>query len=329
MAFDGTKPSISQTYGDAIASAQANDADLDGRIEAHKADQNGHGLPALRTTAADYTAHKTDPHAHGVDLVAAAGTATQAEVTAGRGTQSSLAARLAAALNGDGSIKLSTLNNKWINNNDAPTFISTTSFSVPGDKTQMYIPGAQLRLTAAGNYIYAPVASRSFGAGVTTVVIDPAYPVLTAGIGVVEMALIAFDNAVAQACTQNATALAALTGVVAALKVLDIPGFRSGKPAAGAVVNSFLVTRAFTLPAGATNSLFKAGTAATAASTFYIQKSGVNVGTATFAAGSTVAPFTLAAPVAFALADVCTLVAPAAQDATLADLVYNLQGVLP
>lgn len=329
MAFDGTKPNISQTMGDVIAAANQNDVDLDARIEAHKSDQgNPHGIQTLKNSAADYMAHKTDSAAHGIDKIQAAQVATQAEVTAGRGASSSLAARLQVALNADGSIRLSTLNNKWINNGDIPTFISTTSFSVPGDKTLMYIGGAILRFSVAGNYAYAPVASRSYGGGVTTVVIDPGYPILSAGIQSVDLALIAFDNSIANAVTQNAAALTALTGVVAGMKVIDIENFSIGKPAANQVMNRYIAPRAYTLPAGAVNSQFKSLTAATGVSTFMLQKNGANVGTVSFAAAATVGVFNIAAAVAFAPGDVLAIIAPAAQDATLSDLIYTLQGVL-
>lgn len=330
MTFDSTKPNISQTYGDAISAAQQNDADLDARIEAHKADQgNPHGISALKASAADYLSHKTDPAAHGVDQLKLLITAAQAEVTAGRGSMSSLAARLLVALNADGSIRLSTLNNKWINNGDVPTFISATSFSVPGDKTMMYIAGALVRFGIAGNYAYAPVASRSFGSGVTTVVIDPGYPVLTAGLQSVDLALIAFDNSIANSTTQNAAAIAALTGVVAGQKVFDIENFINGKPAASQIVNRYIAVRNYTLPINAANSQFRSGTAASATATFLLQKNGVNIGTVSFAAAGTTGVFSVAAAVAFAAGDVLSIVAPAVQDAALADLTLTLQGVLP
>ena len=328
MAFDATKPNTSQVMGDVIDSARANDVDLDARIEAHKADPNGHGLAAVRANVTDYLSHKTDQNAHGVDVVRAQGLATQAEVSAARGIKSSLTARLDIALGADGALKLSTLNNKWITNNDIPTYISTTSFSVPGDRTGFYVAGAQLRFHTAGDYLYAPVASRVFSAGVTTVTLDPAYAVLTAGIQSVDMGLIAWDNTVAAAVSTLNTALTALTATVNALQVEQIEDWIAGKPGAGALVKRFIAARPFSIPQDAVGSQCKAGTASTGAVTFNLAKNGVNFGTIAFAVGGTVATFSIANATAFAAGDVLSISAPAVQDTTLADIAFFIKGLL-
>lgn len=330
MAFDASKPNLSQTYGDAIASANANDNDLNNRLENHKGDASAHGLAAIIANVADLLLHKANSSdAHGINTITANVAALLAEIAAGRGAKPSLTGRLDAALNGDGSIRLSTLNNKWINNGDVPTFISTNSFSVPGDRTALYIGGVQLRFTVAGSYVYAPVASRAFGGGVTTVVLDPAYAVLNAGIQAVDLALIAWDNTVAQACTSNATNIASVQGQVSGLKQEQIEDWIAGKPAAGAVVKRFIAARGFSLPAGISGAIAKAATAATATASFTLAKNGVPFGTMSFAAAGSVPTFAAATASSFAAGDVLTIIAPASQDATLADIAYYLPGVLP
>ena len=330
MAFDATKPNTSQQIGDVITSTRDNDVALKAQIDAHQADSTAHGLPSLVATQADYVAHKADSTtAHGLATTNAGVLALQTEMGAARGSQSTLATRLASALNGDGSIRLSTLNNKWINNADVPTYINATSFSVPGDKISYYIAGAQLRFTISGSYAYAPVASRSFSGGVTTVVIDPAYPVLTGGLSNVDMALIAWDNAVANSCTQNASNIANVQGQVTSLKVEQIEDWQPGKPAAGATVKRFVAFRAFSIPSGVTNAKANAGTAATASAVFNLQKNGATFGTMTFAADGTVPTWAAATATSFAAGDVFSIVAPASQDATLADIAYYIPGVLP
>lgn len=330
MAFDGSKPNLSQTYGDAVQAANANDVDLNNRIEAHKADSSAHGLAPVLTNVADYLVHKANSsNAHGIDVIIANLASVLAELVAGRGVRSSLTGRLDVALNGDGSIRLSTLNNKWINNADTPTYLSTTSFSVPGDRTLVYIAGVQLRFTVSGSYVYAPVASCSFSAGVTTVVIDPAYPVLTSGVSKVDIGLIGWDNSVANSCTQNATDIANVQGQVTGLKIEQIEDWQAGKPGAGAVIKRMVAARNFSIPSGVTNAKAKAGTAATATATFNLQKNGVTFGTMVFAASGTVPTWSAATATSFTPGDVFSIVAPGSQDATLADIAYYIPGVLP
>ena len=329
--YDPTLPNVGQNVGQAIPAIAANEAAIAAELFAHEQNNsNAHGIDALLAAVADYLLHKANTtNAHGIDAISAQANATSAEVTAARGSQASLAARLATALGLDGSIRLSNLNNKWITNGDIPTFVDTTHFTVPGDKTQMYIAGAQLRLTISANYAFAPVASRSFGSGVTTVVLDPAYPILTSGLSAVDMGLIAWDNTVAASCTTNATNITALQGQVTSLKIEEVENFLNGKPGASAVIDRYIATRAFSIPSGATGSQFKGGTAATASTVFTLAKNGAAFGTATFAAAGTSATFAVAVAVAVAAGDVLTITAPGSQDATLADLVWNIQGVLP
>lgn len=219
MAFDGTKPNTSQQIGDVITSTRDNDVALKAQIDAHQSDSTAHGIPSLVATQADYVAHKSnDTTAHGINATNANVLAIQTEMVAARGTQASVATRLASALNADGSIRLSSLNNKWINNSDTPTYVSTTSFSVPGDRTLVYIAGLQLRFTVSGSYAYAPIASSSFSGGVTTVVLDPAYPVLTSGVSKVDIGLIAWDNAVAAAVAAAQADIDTISGNLSAVQ---------------------------------------------------------------------------------------------------------------
>lgn len=330
MAFDDTKPNKSQTIGEVIEAANANDKALKEEIGAHTRNGSAHGLDDVQKAVADHYAHKADSTtAHGIGETNAQLAAMVAEITAGRGTQGSLAARLIAALNGDGTIKLSTLNNKWINNADTPSFVDSTHLTVPGDRTRVYIGGIQLRLTVSGSYVYAPVASSSYGGGVTTITLDPAYQLLTAGLSAVDIGLIAWDNAVAQACTQNAAAIANVQGQVTGLKIVEVADKYLGKPAAGAIIGIYVAQRAFSIPAGATNSLLKSRVAANASAALTLAKSGAAFGTATFAAAGQSATFAVATAVSVAAGDLITITAPSSQDATLADLVWNLQGVLP
>lgn len=331
MAYDSSKPDVSQTIGDVIRSSNANDVALKLQIDIHENDNSkAHGIDALLATQAEFNSHAADSRfAHGIGTTNANVAALLSEVSGGRGVRDSLSSRLNVALNSDGSIRLSTLNNKWISNGDVPTFVDATRFTVPGDKTLMYIAGAQLRLTISANYAYAPVASRSFGGGVTTVVLDPGYPILTSGLSSVELALIAWDNAVAQSCTTNAADISSVQGQVTELKIEKIEDWISGMPGAGAVVKRFIAARSFSIPSAVDGAVAKANIAATASAQFTLAKNGSAFGSMTFPAAGTVATFAAETATNFVAGDLLTITAPASQDATLADIAFNLKGVMP
>lgn len=229
MTFDAAKPNTSQTIGDVITSALANLNDLNSRDVAHQADiAAAHGIDALITGKADYVAHKANTaDAHGIGTIAAQAAAAQAEITTARGSCAALDTRLSVALHADGGIKLSSIASKWLDNGDVPTFLTGTTFSVPGDRTLVYLAGAILRCTVSASYVYAAIASRSSGAGVTTVVLDPLYPVLSSGLSKIEIALIAWDNAVAAAATENAAGIVDLQGQITGIATL---GSMAGDP---------------------------------------------------------------------------------------------------
>lgn len=231
MTFDAAKPNTSQTIGDSIDATRGNQNDLDARQTAHEADEStAHGIDALLAGKAAAEAHAANSStAHGINIIKATADAAQAEVTAARGSKAALASRLAVALQADGGIKLSSIASKWLDNGDVPTYLSSTSFSVPGDRTKVYIAGVLLRCTVSAEYAYAAIASSSYGAGITTVVLDPLYPVLTAGLSKIEIALIAWDNAVALAATQNAADIVELQGDMTAISSI---GSMAGDPTA-------------------------------------------------------------------------------------------------
>ena len=104
-------------------------------------------------------------------------------------------------------------------------------------------------------------------------------------------------------------------------------GSFSGKPTANLVVQSYVFTASATLPAGLAGSRGTAATAATATTTFIIRKNSTNIGTMVFAPAATTATFTMSSATTFSAGDVLTLVAPAAPDATLANLAWTFMGI--
>jgi hypothetical protein len=100
-----------------------------------------------------------------------------------------------------------------------------------------------------------------------------------------------------------------------------------GKPSNSEVVLLFAAPRAFRIPANASGSQLKAGTAATGSSVFSIAKNGTQFLTATVAAAGTTATFA-SSQTDFAAGDVLKIVAPATADATLADIALTLAATL-
>lgn len=106
----------------------------------------------------------------------------------------------------------------------------------------------------------------------------------------------------------------------------DICAFVSGTLTASQVMLYTSVGRAFTIPAGATNSQCKALTAATATSVLQINRNGSSVGTITFVAPGTTGIFSFTNAVSFSVGDVLTVTAPSTPDTTLASVGITLIG---
>jgi hypothetical protein len=101
----------------------------------------------------------------------------------------------------------------------------------------------------------------------------------------------------------------------------------AGKPFSSEVVLLLVAPRAFRIPANASSSQFKAGTAATGSSVFSIKKNGTEFLTATVAAAGTTASFS-SSQTDFAVGDVLKVNAPSTADATLADIAITLAATL-
>jgi hypothetical protein len=106
-----------------------------------------------------------------------------------------------------------------------------------------------------------------------------------------------------------------------------VSGSFSGTPTADLVLQRYVFAAPATVPVGVSGSRGTASTAATATTTFNIQKNGANVGTMVFAPAAGAATFTMNSATLFNAGDVLTVVAPATPDATLANLAWTITGI--
>ena len=104
----------------------------------------------------------------------------------------------------------------------------------------------------------------------------------------------------------------------------DVATWVRGKPDASEVVLRYVATHSITFPANLTGSQVKAATASTASKVFSVQKNGSEFATVTISASGTTASFA-GSSTSFAAGDVLTVVAPASQDTTLADIAITLR----
>jgi hypothetical protein len=65
----------------------------------------------------------------------------------------------------------------WLKNWQAATYVSSTSFTIPGNQASLYQPGCSVQVLSAANYFYSFVVSSTFASNVTTVTISD--PILT------------------------------------------------------------------------------------------------------------------------------------------------------
>lgn len=114
------------------------------------------------------------------------------------------------------------------------------------------------------------------------------------------------------------------TNVILYMDCPDIRSFFPGVPGASAMVFAHVFARQQKLPASLPGSRAILGTAATASTTFTINKNGVGIGSFNFGVGGTVATFTFTADVTFNPGDILTIVGPNPADATAKDLAVTL-----
>jgi hypothetical protein len=105
-----------------------------------------------------------------------------------------------------------------------------------------------------------------------------------------------------------------------------LSGSYNGTPAANLVLQRHVFATAVSFASGLPGSQGRAGIAATASTSFAIQRNGTSVGAMVFAPSATTATFSLGSATVFNAGDVLTVVAPPTPDATLANLAWTFVG---
>lgn len=103
-----------------------------------------------------------------------------------------------------------------------------------------------------------------------------------------------------------------------------ISAWVEGRPFGGEVVMRSLIVDNFTIPAGAAGSRVRSGNTAQATAVFTLDKNGASFGSVTFAAGASTGVVAVASATPFSAGDVLSIIAPATQDVTLADIAITL-----
>jgi hypothetical protein len=83
---------------------------------------------------------------------------------------------------------------EWVESGFVPTYLSATTFSVPGDKTDTLQVGRRLKTTNTAGLVYSTIAAASFAAGVTGVTVVNDSGTLDAGLSAVSYGLLAYLN---------------------------------------------------------------------------------------------------------------------------------------
>ncbi|QIM51629.1 hypothetical protein [Hydrogenophaga crocea] len=83
---------------------------------------------------------------------------------------------------------------EWVASGFTPTYISATSFSVPGDQTAILQINRRLRTTNTSGFVYSTISNSVFAAGSTTVTVSNDSATLDPGLTVVEYGLLGAKN---------------------------------------------------------------------------------------------------------------------------------------
>lgn len=176
---------MAQEYNEILPSGSTNI--LQDNIDSRKNDEtlrsgfSGSAFPTSPVPVAGQRCYREDLkkeyifNGEGWVEVASSGAIAQ-EVTLARGTHTELQNRLGVSMNPDGTLKTPATANvdEFKVSGLEPTYVSTNSFSVPGDVRAIFTENRRLKITQGAEIIYPAVVSSSYDdvSDKTTIVID-------------------------------------------------------------------------------------------------------------------------------------------------------------
>lgn len=83
---------------------------------------------------------------------------------------------------------------QWITYAGTPTFVSATSFTLPGDQTSTFQVGRRIRTSNTGGTVYSTITSSTYGAPNTTITVVNDSGVLDSGISAVAYGLLSVQD---------------------------------------------------------------------------------------------------------------------------------------
>ena len=151
-------------------------------VEALRSAFNGTAFPTTPTPVEGQLCYRTDEDKLYVYVntswveIGIASSGLGLELINARGTKPNLDQRLDVALNEDGTLKASTTLNpsQWYLPSLTFTYVSTTSFTVNGDQTDIYKKTRRLKINLTGSAVYSEVVSATYSSPNTTIIINDA-----------------------------------------------------------------------------------------------------------------------------------------------------------
>ncbi|WP_133717728.1 hypothetical protein [Methylocaldum gracile] len=93
-----------------------------------------------------------------------------------------------------GAITSVAASSEWISSGDTPTYVSSISFTVPGDKTASYEVGRRIKTTNTSGTTYSVVAASSYNDPNTTITVENQSGTLDSGLSSVDLGLMTATN---------------------------------------------------------------------------------------------------------------------------------------
>lgn len=87
-----------------------------------------------------------------------------------------------------------TAQDQWVTYSGTPSYISATSFSLPGDQTGTFHANRRIKTTNAGGTIYSTISNAAFGAGITTLTVVNDSGTLDASLSAVSYGIISYTD---------------------------------------------------------------------------------------------------------------------------------------